>query len=297
MHPWWLILAPARTASTALVLLLLFLNGAIRKRPVLLLLTGNRTTGMVVGWKQDGTVKAPIVEFVAKAGVRVRVTGLVSTAKHSVREGDKVAVFFRASDTQSPQILLLNEFRASADFLGIMGFMVVVWMVAILMSGDAGFGDPLRLLPRLLDQLHLNPVRDPQLFILFLVIPGCGLASRALFREAVEMRTQGIRVVGQVTKFSSGFSRLADGRLASGSFPMIAYDDSSESMHTIRRSAAWPLARLHVGDAVEVIYLARRPEKGIVDTWDELYLVPVFFGVMMLGFLGILVGVFKGPYG
>ena len=63
---------------TALVLLLLFLVGAILKRPVLLLRTGLRTTGVVVGWKSDETddaVRAPIAEFVTESGVHVRVTG------------------------------------------------------------------------------------------------------------------------------------------------------------------------------------------------------------------------------
>lgn len=170
-------------------------------------------------------------------------------------------------------------------------------MVAILISGDPGFGDPPGLMSRLVSRLHLNAVRDPQLFILSIVIPGCALAFRSLYRNAVEMRTQGIRVVGRVIDFSGGVSHLADGRLVSGSFPMIAYDDRSGSTHTVRRSAAWPLTRLHVGDAVEVIYLARRPEKGVVNCWDELYFAPLFFGVMMLGFIGIFIGVLRGLFG
>lgn len=282
---------------TALVLFLLFLNGSILKRSVVLLLTGTRTTGVVVGWKQDGTVKAPIAEFVAQAGVRMRVTGRVSTASHSVREGDKVTVFYRASDPRYAQLFLWKEFLSSAAVMGILGFLVVFWMAAILMSGDPGFGDPLGLLPRLVDHLRLNPVRFPQLFMLSLAIPVCAVGARTLYRKAAEMRMQGIRVVGKVIDFAGGVSRLSDGRLASGSFPMIAYEDRSGSTHTIKRSAAWPLTRLHIGDAVEVIFLAHRPEKGVVNTWDELYLAPLFFGVMLLGFIGIFVGVVTGHYG
>ena len=104
-------------------------------------------------------------------------------------------------------------------------------------------------------------------------------------------------VVGQVTDFGSGTSRLSSGALVRGSFPMIEYQDSSGSTHMIRRSSAWPLTRLRIGDVVDVIYLARRPEKGVVDCWDELYLAPVVFGVFMLAFSGIFVGVLRGAFG
>jgi hypothetical protein len=281
---------------TAIVLFLLFLNGAILKRPVLLLLTGTRTTGVVMGWKQDSTVKTPIVEFLAGAGVRVRVAGRVSTPSSSLHEGDAVTVFFRASDPEYAQLLLLKEFLSSAVFLGITAFLVLFWMVAIMMSGDRGFGDPLGLIPRLVDHAQLNPVRFPQLFILALVVSGCAIAANSLYRDAVELRTQGIHVVGHVTDFGSRGSRLASGVSANGWFPMIEYEDTSGSTRTIRRSLAWPLTRLHTGDAVGVIYLARRPEKGIVDCWDELYLPAVVFGLFMLAFGGIFVGVLRGTF-
>lgn len=55
---------------------------------------------------------------------------------------------------------------------------------------------------------------------------------------------------------------------------MITYEDSTGSTHTIRHTTAWPLTRLRVGDAVEIIYLARRPEKGIVNSSIELFFPP-----------------------
>lgn len=296
MMPQFLGANPVGWILTAMVLGLLFLNVAILKRPVLLLLTGNRATGVVVGWKEDGTVKAPIVEFTPHAGKHARVTGLVGTAKHSVREGDKVTVLYRASDPQYAQLLLLKEFLSAAVFLGIMGFIVIVMMVAILMEPEAGFGDPLGLLARLVDHLHFNPIRVPQYFILGLVIPGCAIATKLLLKDAAEMRAHGIRVVGRVSEFASGYSRVASGLLG-GSFPMITYEDSTGLVHAIRGKTAWPLTRLRVGDAVEIIYLARRPDKGVVNCWDELYLAPVVFGGFMLAFSGIFVGVLRGTFG
>lgn len=295
MMPQFLGANPVGWILTAMVLGLLFLNVAILKRPVLLLLTGNRATGVVVGWKEDGTVKAPIVEFTPHAGKRARVTGLVSTAKHSVREGDKVTVLYGASDPQYAQLLLLKEFLSSAIFLGIMGFIVIVMMVAILMEPEAGFGDPLGLLARLIDHLQLNPIRVPQYFILTLVIPGSAIATKSLLKDAAEMRAHGIRVVGRVTEFASGYSRVASGLLG-GSFPMITYEDSTGSTHTIRHTTAWPLTRLRVGDAVEIIYLARRPEKGIVNSSIELFFPPALFGVYMIVASGIFAGILTGHF-
>jgi hypothetical protein len=288
---------PVGWILTAIVLGLLYVIVAILKRPVLLLLDGNQATGVVVGWQGNGTVKAPIVEFTPHAGARVRVTGLVSTPSPSVREGDQVTVLYRASDPQYAQLLLLKEFLSAAVFLGMAGFIVLFWMVAILMAPDEGFGDALGLLARLVDHLHLNPIRVPQYFILTLVIPGCAIATRSLLRDAAEMRAHGIRAVGRVIDFASGVSRLADGTLARGRFPMIQYDDASGVTHTIRRKAAWPLTQLKVGDAADVIYLARRPEKGIVDCWDELYLAPSAFGMFTIAFSGIFVGVLRGLFG
>lgn len=282
---------------TVIVLLLLFVNGAILKKPFVLLLTGDRANGRVVGWKQDGDVKAPIVEFTARAGVRVRVTGRVSTATPSVHEGDAVAVAYRASDPEYAQLFLWREFMASAAFLGIAGLLVVFWMAAILVAGDPGFGDPLHLLSRLTATLRLNPVRFPQLFVLSLAIPACAVGAASLFRSAAELRRTGIRVTGHVTDFRAGFSRLQDGRKVRGMFPMVTYVDVSGATHTIRRSAAWPLTRLKTDDAVEVIYLARKPAEGVVNSWDELYLVPVFFSLMMVAFLGVFVAVRRGLYG
>lgn len=282
---------------TALVLLLLVVIGAVLKKPVLLLRIGNRATGVVVGWTQDGTLKAPIVEFIAQGGAHVRISGRVSVASHSVREGDTVTVLYRASDPRYAQLLLWTEFLSLVALLGIVAFIIAFWMVAILLSGDPGLGDPFGLLPRLVDSLHLDPVRDPQLFMLSLVIVGCAAATMSLLRSATAMRTTGLTAIGRVIEFRGGYSRLADGRLARGSFPVIAYEDATGVTHTIRRAAAWPLTRLRIDDAVAVIYLARRPDHGIVNTWDELYMAPLFFGALTLGFLVILVGVLRGPYG
>jgi len=117
------------------------------------------------------------------------------------------------------------------------------------------------------------------------VIPLCGGATYVLSKQALDLRSNGIKAVGHVIGTQRERSRLSDGSTASAVFPMIAYKDASGTAYTIRRSTARPLSRLKTGDAVEVIYLARHPDKGIVNAWDELYLVPLFFGSMTLAFL------------
>lgn len=66
---------------------------------------------------------------------------------------------------------------------------------------------------------------------------------------------------------------------------MIGYKDGTNTPHRIRRSLALPFSRLKTADLVEVIYPAGQPDKGVVNTWDELFLVPLFWAFMTLAFL------------
>ena len=64
--------------------------------------------------------------------------------------------------------------------------------------------------------------------------------------------------------------------------------------HTICRSLAKPLSRLRAGDPIEVIYPKNDPKRAIVNTWDELWLVPLFFGLFLIAAIFLLVHVCKG---
>ena len=130
---------------TVIVLLLLFVNGAMLKRPLVLLLTGDRAKGTVVGWKQDGDVKSPIVEFTARAGVTVRVTGRVSSAPPYVREGDAVSLAYRTSDPQYAQLFLWKEFLASATLLGFLALLVVSRVIQQMDECITHIGSPARM--------------------------------------------------------------------------------------------------------------------------------------------------------
>lgn len=183
---------------------------------------------------------------------------------------------------------------ASAGVLGFTLFVLLIWTSVILVAGDPAYGDPLGLLSGAIQRLHLNPARFPILAVLSVVIPGCGLAAWSLSKSAIDMRTHGIRVAGRVTESRWVSARLQGGGTAGGLFPMIAYDDASAASHTIRGSLAWPLSQLRTGDVVEVIYLVRQPEKGVLNAWYELWPPPLFFAAMLLAFLALLRLVLNG---
>lgn len=164
----------------------------------------------------------------------------------------------------------------------------MIWISSILISNDATLDDPFHVLTRLIALFRLNPVRFPLLFLLSVVIPSCGVAAYVLAKHALDLHSNGIRVVGHVLGYQGENSRLHDGSMASGVFPMIAFKDATGTEYTIRGSTARPLSRLKTGDVVEIIYLAHHPQEGILNTWYELYLVPLFFGLMTLAFLALL---------
>jgi hypothetical protein len=121
-----------------------------------------------------------------------------------------------------------------------------------------------------------------------LVIPGCLISTYVLTKDLMNLLSNGIKVEGVVTGIKYSSSRLNNGDKASGIFPMIDYKDASGTLHTIRRSLAKPLSRLIAGDKVEVIYPPARPGEGVVNTWDELYPPPLFFGLFLLAMLTLL---------
>jgi hypothetical protein len=109
-----------------------------------------------------------------------------------------------------------------------------------------------------------------------------------------DLRSDGIKAVGHVTGIERVYAKSNDGTTGSGMFPMIDFEDASGKPHTIKRSLAKPLSRLKEGDKVEVIYLAKKPDQGRVNTWDEFWPAPIFFGFCSIAFLVLLVLVLNG---
>ena len=287
------------------VLALLFLSGYIMHNSVRLLITGKRAQGIVVGMDSASrsttdTMKAPtlspLVEFVTSEGEHIKVSGRSYSEKPSSKAGDEIKVAYDKSNPKNAQLLLLREFPfGPAGF--ILGFAVVLmlmWMGGILISGDQTLDDPFHLLPTVISHFHLNPVRYPVLFILFFAIPSCVLGTYWTYKTTAELLSNGIKTVGHVTSIERVYAKSNDGSSHSGKFPMINFEDASGKLHTIKRSLAKPLSRLKVGDKVEVIYLANKPDQGRANTWDEFWPYTIFFAFCSIAMLVLLVLVLSG---
>ncbi|MDP3462264.1 MAG: DUF3592 domain-containing protein [Bacteroidales bacterium] len=292
--------------NSAVVLALLFLTGVLLKNPVRLFLTGKKTTGMLVGIDtttrfsdspEANSLQSPIVEFVTSGGEKVTITSRSYTPSISISVGDPVALLYNESNPQDAQLLMWREFIGAFFTLGFTLLIILMWISAILISGDTKLDDPFHLLPALIDHFRLNPFRFPIIFLLSLVIPLCGFGTYILTKQAIDLRSHGIIVPGHVVGYQESKSKMNDGSEASGVFPMIKYKDATGTSHTIRRSLGKPLSRLKSGDVVEVIYPIRHPGKGVVNTWDEFWPAPIFFGFLMVAFLVCFVLVLKGVMG
>jgi len=275
---------------SSVVLLLLFFLSMILKDPVRLSITGKRAKGIVVAMaKVEGaehdTLRAPVVEFVTSTGERASATSRELVGWSLSHLGDKVTVLYNPSNPSDAHLVMLNEYRGVGFILGFIAIIILMWTTAIVSSGVSTFDDPFHLLPRLIAHFHLSPVRFPILFILSLVIPVCGIGTYWTYQSATNLRANGNKTVGHVIGSEWNSSTMSDGSKATGLFPMIAFEDASGKSHTIRRSLAKPLSRLQAGDEVEVIYLTGQPDQGVVNTWDEFWPPPLFFGLMFIAFV------------
>ena len=282
---------------TIVVLLLLFVVGGILSNPVRLLIGGERIEGVVVGMAAspgEDSLQAPIVEFVTSTGERVKVTGRVHSAWTPARVGDAVTVAYSPSQPRDAQLLLMSEFSAAGFLLGFTAFIILLWMTGILVTGDSRLADPFHLLPTVIAHFRMDPVRFPVLFLLSLVIPVCGIGTYVHAKDALELRSKSVKAVGHVVGSRVESSDLNDGSTASGEHLIIEYKDTSGTAYTIRRSLVAWLSRLKAGDKVEVIYPPRHPERGVVNTWDEIYPPAIFFGFMTLAFLVVFGLVLSG---
>lgn len=276
-----------------IIMLLLFVAGAILWNPLRLLISGKRVQGVVVaiatspGSAGQDSLKAPIFQFTTLIGEKTKVSGRDFSNSVSVYVGKTVPVAYEQSNPKNAQILLFKEFPIGivASLFGFAVFILLIWISGILISGDPRLDDPFHLLPLLIANLQLNPYRFPVYFLLSIVIPVCGIGTYVLTSSVLDLRANGIKTVGEVLRIERIISKTNNGSTASGLFPLVTYKDVSGNSHTIKRSLAKPLTRLKPGDLVSVIYPAEHPDQGVVNTWDEFWPPPIFFGFVTIAFL------------
>lgn len=276
-----------------LVLLLLFAAGAILWNPIRLLVKGKITEGSVVEIKETSTttseqkpLQKPVFEFISSSGERIKVTSRSSSTTANV--GDKAKIVYNPSNPRDAEILQWKEFLAVIIIMGFALVIIAVWIAAILISDNSTLDDPFNLLPKLIAQFRLNKARFPVLFILTLTIPICVFSTFIFTKNSIDLKSNGIKVIGEVIGSERLYSTSNDRRTGSGIFPLIRYKDLSGTFHTIHRATAKPFSRLKEGDKVEVIYPVQFPNKGVVNCWDELWLGSLFFGFTSLAFICLL---------
>jgi len=280
------------------VLLLLLLAGYIMKNSVGLFITGTRAEGTVVGMDTTSNLtgetgkeklKSPLVEFVTSEGERFRVSGRSYSETPTIKVGEIVSLAYSKSNPKNAQILQWKEFPIgpAGMIIGFAFLVIIMWISAILMSGDSSVDDPFHLLPAVISRFRLNPFRFPVLFFLAIVIPLCLSVTYVYSKRALDLKFNGIKAVGHVVGF---VSKQDTEDMLTSDYPQIAFEDYSGKSHTILGSSKkGPLASpLKSDDVVEVIYLPGQPDKGVVNAWDELFLLPLFFGLAGLGFLIVL---------
>ncbi len=107
------------------------------------------------------------------------------------------------------------------------------------------------------------------IFVLVIVLV-CGGATAVLSKNVIELKLHGVKSVGHV--ISSG-SRLLK----------VEYKDASGKAYETS-GAPLMFGNLKRDDVMEVLYLAPHPEEGRINTWEELYMLPVVFGSFFLAF-------------
>ncbi|MFI5163167.1 MAG: DUF3592 domain-containing protein [Sphingobacteriales bacterium] len=278
---------------TVIVFLLVFTFLVLLARPGRLIFTGKITTGVIAGADSDSGLVSPKVRFETSGGKRLIVSSRVYSETISVMLGHTITVLYDPKNPANAQLLMWREFAMPGILLGLFIFVSGVWIGAVLM--EPSFDDPAHILSSIIARYHLSPRRLPVFFTLGCVIISTGPAAYINSKNALSLRDDGIKVTGHVigTRWAGGRSQQGD-PLKSAEFATISYRDLSGRTYTIRRSLAKPLSRLQEGDAVEVVYPPGHPEMAVVNTWDELYLLPAFFLFMFLAFSAVAFFLLRG---
>lgn len=272
---------------SAIVLFLFILLGLGLKNPVRLLLTGKKTTGIViVTTKENDNPVQPVFQFVTSSGEQVNTTPRTSFGSSFQNSGEKVTLLY---DPQKPHTILLlswREFSGMLIFLGIIVFVVYGWLSALLIAPDLGLDDPLHILSFIIARLKLSPTYFPLSFLFslwILVIFACGAGMYTNLKTVYELKTHGIKATGVVTGSVIENSDNAEGS-SSGRYNTISFTDLSGKEYTIRESRTTTISPLNEGDSVEVIYSPDNPKGGMINRWFEFYPAALFFGFCFIAF-------------
>ena len=280
---------------SAIVLLLLYIMAMMMENPVRLLIKGKKTTGIVVDiQKRNDSLVTPVVQFVTLNGEKVRVTGHSASSTSSKEIGEKISLLYDPAEPHITQFLSWAELSGILAMLGFIAFVLGIWISGILLAPELGLDDPLHILSTVIAHLKLSPTRFPLYFMLPLAIFACGLGAYIHYSTLHELKTNGIKVIGIVTGSFYESSKLSDGSTAGGTFNTITFTDLSGKEYTIKESRVKSISPLNEGDSVEVIYSQVKPQGGMINRWDELYIPFGFFAFCFLAFVTFSILLLKG---
>ncbi len=284
-------------------LLFLTIMIVILMGPVKLMLTGNRSDATVVGLASRVSssknlnpvmLYTPIVEFYTQSGEKVTTQGSYYAAKSPFKIGDKTKVVYRSTHLKDTQIVSWTELPLipAGLFFGFFLFTLMIWISFILIDGNHTYDDPLGLLPWMISHFQLNPVRFPILFILSLAIPSCILGTYILTKEGIDLRANGIKVIGHVDEQDDTFGAIEIYN-KKGGIVYVTFEDETGFTVSIKTALHRPYSRLKPGEAVEIIYPVNKPQSAILNVWSEIFLLPVIFGLFTLMLLFVLWWILK----
>lgn len=290
--------AIAKWGLSFLVVLLLVLVVALSWRFCMVWLFGQSARATVVGFKmnRDGKSKTPIARFTSETGESFEILGKLLSEAPALKAGDSTWVFY---DRKSPlQGFIKGEphFTLPLILLGMLSFILFIWIGAMSIGDTPGLGDPLGLLQRLVSMFE--PSQRIRFFSFVMVTIGTLIATSTfvvISKMVYKLKTEGLYAQARVMGIkNSSYTKTTDHARSYESRLLIEFRDQAQN--TVQFKAGWSswLSPLRVGDEVGVYYLKEDPQRALVDTWYELY-SGIFFSLLLsLAFWFVfLVHVFK----
>jgi hypothetical protein len=109
-----------------------------------------------------------------------------------------------------------------------------------------------------------------------------------LYRRNQHLQRYGLRAEGTVTQLIRGVTRNSDGFGQNVNYtPEFRFQDEAGLTHTVRSRSGSNPSPFKVGQQVKVLYEPSKPSTAEIDSFGQMFLVPVIF--MILG-PGLIIG-------
>ncbi|CAN5248262.1 hypothetical protein BH09BAC2_BH09BAC2_23060 [soil metagenome] len=262
-----------------------------------LLLTGTRAKGLVVDVLDEGDISRIVVEFTTAKGEKITHRSSNGNAIPTATMGQVVRVVYNESNPNDARVLLWGESSMVVilALLWFIGIFLFIWLAIIKSTGDESFGDPFHVLPRAHWLFPYITTRSVAFLVILFGIFGFGVTGYVFSKEAIELRSSGIRIKGVVTGFD-GKTVTTNGRTTSSKdYVLITYKDTLGSEHTIQKSILKLFSHIKMGDTREVIYLARKPGDGVVNNWWVLWFPTLIFTAIIIVFITLFFMLLNHP--